>query len=1117
MADDFLTSRFKNVFTSTPIGPRSVQKDTPEIENLSFILDGAEQGDSSSKSKSIKKALFNSSNSDLEEPQLELSNEVLAKDSFDKGTSDQEFQAKNFSDLSSISKSQSLIEVDDHNFEVSDLSISMQAMSVDARSFQDDENSQVKPMRQEYDRNKDRSRSILYSNSPVSDRDDRYKKKSLRRDIVKNFKGPFSNRVEIMSSDESMASLQSKERRRSIEDITNKKPARVIKVIEISDEEPEPSIEEISHSTKSFHDEVVIEESSDDDEVVNQAESSVVTIDSESDISQDLFTKKASKKINEDNESSVISPRKTSQLQSSNDDDSIAKTPSSHSSNSEDEAENRAQLIERFEKLSAKRNKAAKPEDDLKLALKISKIEHKLGTFSDNDDVQIIDQPKEKKKNRGPILVSPPRINPEIRPIQDGKRLFGGKMTEERFHKVETVTGDTIKTMHNEASNVPDENNLIETPKGINVDLMHHQKVGLAWLVWRETQQTRGGILADDMGLGKTLSMISLILHQKIERDEGRTQTTKSIRDHEGLIPSNCTLVVAPASLVYQWENEITKFVKCGHLGIETFHGSNREENARILAKNDVVLTTYGVVQSELTDKSINDSDDGKKHRKKWASNASSVLAQIAWDRIILDEAHKIKNRKTNISKACCQLNSRNRWCLTGTPIHNELWDLYSLVKVVPFCEEQVWQQYIMNSNRGNNDRLHTMVNLLLKRRTKDQISTITNKPIVELKAKKFDIVKVKMEGIELKCYMQMMAASKQQAKLLIDSENDYYMRRKRKDEPVRNPFLGGMRDVHMDDHFQAMSCLLVLLLRLRQAAVHMFLTKEALDLDAFRDEGLDTNEAVNFALEQLNATMEELNLGKDDEHKGEEKNEIDRLFSKKYKTAKIKAVLAHLDRVLDAGDKCVIVSQWTSVLDILEYHLKKRDADYTSITGNVLPKDRQQRVNSFNQTKGGARVMLLSLTAGGVGLNLVGGNHLFLIDLHWNPALELQAFDRIYRIGQSKDVFIHKFITEDTIEPRVLKVQDDKSELARNVLDGVKKANPKKLTMNDMRFLFITEDTIEPRVLKVQDDKSELARNVLDGVKKANPKKLTMNDMRFLFDIQTRPYGGPGPSSSKN
>lgn len=128
----------------------------------------------------------------------------------------------------------------------------------------------------------------------------------------------------------------------------------------------------------------------------------------------------------------------------------------------------------------------------------------------------------------------------------------------------------------------------------------------------------------------------------------------------------------------------------------------------------------------------------------------------------------------------------------------------------------------------------------------------------------------------------------RQQAKLLIDSENDYYMRRKRKDEPVRNPFLGGMRDVHMDDHFQAMSCLLVLLLRLRQAAVHMFLTKEALDLDAFRDEGLDTNEAVNFALEQLNATMEELNLGKDDEHKGEEKNEIDRLFSKKYKTAKV-------------------------------------------------------------------------------------------------------------------------------------------------------------------------------------------------------------------------------------
>lgn len=119
-----------------------------------------------------------------------------------------------------------------------------------------------------------------------------------------------------------------------------------------------------------------------------------------------------------------------------------------------------------------------------------------------------------------------------------------------------------------------------------------------------------------------------------------------------------------------------------------------------------------------------------------------------------------------------------------------------------------------------------------------------------------------------------------------------------------------------------------------------------------------------------------------------------------------------------------VIVSQWSTMLDVVERHLRPRGICFTSITGKVLTKDRcareeslptavifyrQERMNSFNEHGRGAQVMLLSLTAGGVGLNLTGGNHLFLLDLHWNPALEQQACDRIYRIGQTRDSFIHK------------------------------------------------------------------------------------------------------------
>jgi transcription termination factor 2 len=104
-----------------------------------------------------------------------------------------------------------------------------------------------------------------------------------------------------------------------------------------------------------------------------------------------------------------------------------------------------------------------------------------------------------------------------------------------------------------------------------------------------------------------------------------------------------------------------------------------------------------------------------------------------------------------------------------------------------------------------------------------------------------------------------------------------------------------------------------------------------------------------------------------------------------------------------------VIVSQWTTVLSILEPHLKKRQIRYTSITGQIPPKIRQLRIDDFNRRNAGTQVMLLSLTAGGVGLNLIGGNHLFIVDLHWNPAMENQACDRIYRVGQTKSVFIHK------------------------------------------------------------------------------------------------------------
>ncbi|KAI1727714.1 transcription termination factor 2 [Ditylenchus destructor] len=586
----------------------------------------------------------------------------------------------------------------------------------------------------------------------------------------------------------------------------------------------------------------------------------------------------------------------------------------------------------------------------------------------------VTDRPK------GPEIIPAPAINPEMyNRLVSGdqeKRLFGGKMTDERFGKIKAITGEAP------------ENVATEAPDGLKIELMLHQKHGLSWMLWRENQLPPGGILADDMGLGKTLSMISLILYKKNARkamdqeqlDREATMRQKVLQTNR-LVSTNATLVITPASLMYQWEKEIQDRVKPGRLKVHIFHGpkNKRETIARRLALYDVVITTYQLVSSELSEKIVtqNNEDDSasfdssvnspfqKKCRGDGKKTNSSVLTQIAWDRIILDEAHQIKNRRALVSKACCRIPGVYRWCLTETSA----------------------------------DRLNALVKGLLLRRTKNQICSVTNKPMISLKSHNFELVTLTLQEPENRCYAQMAAASRQEVRDILNNKE----------------YETGMRN---------RSTLLALLLRLRQACTHMALTKNAIDIDAFKEDGADGDlNDLNKSLAHM--TLDNSQLEVEDENG--QKTNVEHIFETSYASTKVVAILERLDKVLEAGDKCVIVSQWTSMLQIIEYHIKKKRVAYTSITGKILTKDRQPRVDSFNMPRGGAQVMLLSLTAGGVGLNLVGGNHLFMVDLHWNPALEQQACDRIYRMGQQKDVFIHNAASK----------------------------NLKKLTMNDLKFLF--------------------------------------------------------------
>ncbi|XP_026852924.2 transcription termination factor 2-like [Electrophorus electricus] len=141
-------------------------------------------------------------------------------------------------------------------------------------------------------------------------------------------------------------------------------------------------------------------------------------------------------------------------------------------------------------------------------------------------------------------------------------------------------------------------------------------------------------------------------------------------------------------------------------------------------------------------------------------------------------------------------------------------------------------------------------------------------------------------------------------------------------------------------------------------------------------------------------------------------------------------------------------------MLHIVAVHLKKMGLHFGVIDGTVNPKRRMDLVEDFNTNPKGPQVMLVSLCAGGVGINLTGGNHLFLIDMHWNPALEDQACDRIYRVGQHRDVTIHKFTCEGTVEDKISSLQEKKKELAQKVLSGTGSSFT-KLSLADLRVIF--------------------------------------------------------------
>ncbi|RKP06182.1 SNF2 family N-terminal domain-containing protein, partial [Thamnocephalis sphaerospora] len=519
-----------------------------------------------------------------------------------------------------------------------------------------------------------------------------------------------------------------------------------------------------------------------------------------------------------------------------------------------------------------------------------------------------------------------------------------------------------------------------------------------------------GGLLADDMGLGKTVTAIALIL-----------SSLQESRARGGSLAGG-TLIVCPLSVISNWEEQIEAHVVPGTLSLHIHHGTGRLANAHALAQHDIVITTYNLMSLEYSKVSM----IGATLKTADQEDASLIgLQQVKWFRIILDEAHVIKEPKTMLCRAACNLAAERRWCLTGTPVQNRLVDLYSLIKflrIEPFNQRAIWQQsFTRPITRGNPEamqRLQTLLKYITIRRTKE--STLDGRPLLQLPPKEDRIVWLELSKTERDVY------------------DDWTKRAQESVESYKR------QDI-------SFSSVLEVLLRLRQACVHPILCGGR----GTTHDQASTHSGWSCRLARPMRALTTCGRGRDIKTKMLQSRlhafwiccvhpettcaifasmSATMLSSASAKSStKLDALLQSLTRERDRSSgqlKSVVFSQWTSVLDLVQPMLHDAHFNFVRLDGTMSKEARGQALQRFRQDSD-VTVMLISLRAGGVGLNLTMAQRVYLLDPYWNPAVEQQAIDRIHRLGQQQPVVTMRLLVKDSVEQKIIRLQEYKKRLA--------------------------------------------------------------------------------------
>ncbi|TVU07435.1 hypothetical protein EJB05_47490, partial [Eragrostis curvula] len=570
------------------------------------------------------------------------------------------------------------------------------------------------------------------------------------------------------------------------------------------------------------------------------------------------------------------------------------------------------------------------------------------------------------------------------------------------------------------------------------------------------TETTRGGILADAMGLGKTVMTIALILSDPrgehsnyIERDtrSQRDRATRAKTSRSAV--RGGTLIVCPMTLLGQWKDELEAHSTQGALSIFVHYGGDKTDNLMLMAQHDVVITTYGVLSAS------------------YKSDSNSIFHRIDWYRIVLDEAHTIKSPKTKIAQAAFGLTSQCRWCLTGTPLQNDLEDLFSLLcflQVEPWCNAIWWQKLIQKPYEIGDDRGLKLVRAILRplmlRRTKETKDKFGN-PILVLPPAHVEVVECEQSEHERDFYEALFRRSKVQFDKFVAQGS------------VLNNYAN----------------ILELLLRLRQCCNHPFLVISRADTQKYADidklaqrflEGVrsDSHAYVEEVVEEIRQGAPTecpicLESASDDPVITPCAHRMCReCLISSWKTpaggscplcrshisssdliilptqcrfrvdpqnnwkdsCKVSKLIMILEDLQKKREKSIVFSQFTSFFDLLEIPFSHKGIKFLRFDGKLTQKHRENVLKEFSESQD-KLVLLMSLKAGGVGLNLTAASNVFLMDPWWNPAVEEQAIMRIHRIGQKRAVQVRRFIVKDTVEERMLQVQFRKQRMISGAL----------------------------------------------------------------------------------